>query len=129
MTVKRLANGAASVARQHLESEVDELRKMLGEVGLELAVLRTEFEELRKAVNFKPRSQRAMTEEDARRVVLGDLAPMPSKQAAVLTGLSYGQVYSARNGYTFKEVYEQKQKMLQREKEAAILREVMAERK
>lgn len=52
-----------------------------------------------------PQSTREMTEEDARRVVLGDLKTKPVKEAADELGLSYGQVYSARKGFTFKGVY------------------------
>lgn len=110
--------------RGELEQEVESLREMVKEVGMGLAVLRTEFDDLKKSVSFKPRSQRAMTEEDARKVVLGDMASKPSKQAAVLMGLSYGQVYSARNGYTFKEVYDEKQKSEQKKREADLLKEV-----
>ena len=109
-----------------LQLEAFRLNELMKEVGMELAVLRAEFDDFKRAVSFKPRSQRAMTEEDAKRVVLGDLAPKPSKQAAVLMGLSYGQVYSARNGYTFKEVYDEKQKSVQKRKEEELLREAKA---
>ena len=43
-------------------------------------------------------------EDDARRVILGDLKDFSHKNAASELGLSYGQVYSARKGFTFKEV-------------------------
>jgi hypothetical protein len=112
------------MTREELEGRVCELWDLVDGLELEVASLRTEFDDLKKSVSFKPRSQRAMTEEDARRVVLGDMASKPSKQAAVLMGLSYGQVYSARNGYTFKEVYDEKQKSVQKKKEAELLREV-----
>ena len=45
-----------------------------------------------------------MTEADAYRVKFGDLADMKTKEAAEKLGLSYGQVYSARGGYTMKQV-------------------------
>ena len=48
-------------------------------------------------------SQREMTDEDARKV-LGELAAMKHNEAADKLGLSYGQVYSARLGYTFKHI-------------------------
>jgi len=91
--------------------EADELESLLFafmDLGLEVAVLRTEFEDFKKQAGFKPKSTRPMTEDDARQVVLGDLRTKGIKEAAILVGLSYGQVYSARNGYTFKEVYEEK---------------------
>jgi hypothetical protein len=53
-----------------------------------------------------PKTDRAMTEEDAFRVKFGDLNPKVKnhKQAAAELGLSYGQVFSCRGGYTFKHV-------------------------
>lgn len=70
--------------------------------------------EIIEVVNSKPKgrdrgpeSQREMTEEDARIVVLGEHADKSHKEAAQLLGLSYGQVYSARKGFTFKGVYKE----------------------
>ena len=54
-----------------------------------------------------PESSREMTEDDARRLLLGDLAAKNHKEAAQELGLSYGQVYSARKGFTFKSVYKE----------------------
>lgn len=51
-----------------------------------------------------PKSDRDMTEEDARRIMLGDLKDASHKAAAEALGLSYGQVYSARKGFTFKSI-------------------------
>jgi hypothetical protein len=48
-------------------------------------------------------SQRDMTEDDARKV-LTDLKDKKHNEAADELGLSYGQVYSCRLGYTFKGV-------------------------
>ncbi|MDJ0952463.1 MAG: hypothetical protein QNJ81_02165 [Acidimicrobiia bacterium] len=48
-----------------------------------------------------PKSERSMTDEDAFRVKFGDLKTESHKVAAAELGLSYGQVYSARGGYTF----------------------------
>lgn len=48
-----------------------------------------------------PKSERSMTDEDAQRVKFGDLVDASHKEAAAELGLSYGQVYSARGGYTF----------------------------
>ena len=49
-----------------------------------------------------PGSKREMTQADADRVTSGDLKDAKTKVAAEKLGLSYGQVYSARNGHTFK---------------------------
>lgn len=62
-----------------------------------------------KVANIKvrdrgPKSERAMTDEDAKRVKFGDLAGLGHKDAAKELGLSYGQVYSCRGGYTFNHV-------------------------
>ena len=54
-----------------------------------------------------PDSTREMTEDDARRLLLGDLAAKNHKDAAQELGLSYGQVYSARKGFTFKGIYKE----------------------
>jgi len=54
-----------------------------------------------------PDSTREMTEDDARRALLGDLAAKSHKDAATELGLSYGQIYSARKGFTFKGVYKE----------------------
>ena len=54
-----------------------------------------------------PASERAMTDEDALRILSGDLRDASHKSAAETLGLSYGQIYSARGGYTFKKVHKQ----------------------
>jgi len=71
--------------------------------------------EVIEALNTKPKasrdrgpeSTREMTEEDARRILLGDLATRNHKDAAKELGLSYGQVYSGRKGFTFKGIYKE----------------------
>ena len=57
--------------------------------------------------NRGPQSERTMTDEDARRIMLGDLKEASHKDAAETLGLSYGQIYSARKGFTFKGVYKE----------------------
>jgi hypothetical protein len=54
-----------------------------------------------------PKSENAMTEEHARQILLGDLKDQSHKFCAEKLKLSYGQVYSARNGYTFKNIYKE----------------------
>lgn len=48
-----------------------------------------------------PKSERSMTDQDAFDVKFGELKDASHKDAAAKLGLSYGQVYSARGGYTF----------------------------
>ena len=57
--------------------------------------------------NRGPDSTREMTVDDAKRIMLGDLKGSSHKEAAEALGLSYGQIYSARGGYTFKAVYKE----------------------
>ncbi len=51
-----------------------------------------------------PKSQGEMTDEHAYRVKFGDLKDTKHKAAAEQLGLSYGQIFSCRGGYTFKHV-------------------------
>jgi hypothetical protein len=54
-----------------------------------------------------PKSEREMTENDASRISLGDLKDKSHTEAAKILNLSYGQIYSARKGFTFKKIYQQ----------------------
>lgn len=82
----------------------------LGELALEIEDQGDSIEELKvkvdgiKVRDRGPKSTRTMTRHDAWRVLHGDLKGMSHKAAAKVTGLSYGQVYSARGEYTFKDV-------------------------
>lgn len=53
-----------------------------------------------------PKSERSMTDDDAKRVKFGNLKAASHKEAAAELGLSYGQIYSARGGYTFNHIKE-----------------------
>lgn len=52
-------------------------------------------------------SQREMTDDDARRIMNGDLKDTKHKEAGEKLGLSYGQIYSCRLGYTFKAIHKE----------------------
>lgn len=54
-----------------------------------------------------PVSERTMTDDDARKVMLGEHSAKTHTEAAKQLGLSYGQVYSARKGFTFKAIYKE----------------------
>jgi len=88
--IEELKAKAPKITLKSLQAELDELIK------------RVEKLELKKG----PQSTREMTEEDAKRVLFGDLKDKSHKEAARELGLSYGQVYSCRGGYTFKGVRE-----------------------
>jgi hypothetical protein len=79
-----------------LEAKIEELEKTITN--------------LPKARDRGPTSDRPMTEDDARRVLMGDLKDAPHKKAAEELGLSYGQVYSCRGGYTFKAIFKESEK-------------------
>lgn len=53
------------------------------------------------------KSEKEMTEDDARRILSGDLAHTKHKDAAATLGLTYGQIYSCRLEYTFKTVHKE----------------------
>lgn len=57
-----------------------------------------------------PASTKEMSEADAIRVISGDLKDLKHRDAAVKLGLSYGQVYSARLGFTFKKANKENKK-------------------
>lgn len=69
----------------------------------ELATLVNELVD-RPSRDRGPKSTRDMSREDAWRVRFGDLKDKSAKDAAKILGLSYGQVYSARGEYTFKDL-------------------------
>jgi len=55
--------------------------------------------------NRGPKSEHGMTLDDAKSIISGEFKDLGHKDAAEKLGLSYGQVYSARKGFTFKEVH------------------------
>lgn len=52
-------------------------------------------------------SGREMTDDDARRILTGDLSSVKHKDAAEKLGLTYGQVYSCRLEFTFKNIHKE----------------------
>jgi hypothetical protein len=51
------------------------------------------------------KSEREMTDADARRILDGDLKDMKHNEAAKALNLSYGQIYSCRGEYTFRHIH------------------------
>lgn len=78
---------------QKLQAQVTQLKAKIVEL------------EARPVRDRGPKSTRTMTEADATQVVLGKMKDVSHKAAAEKLGLSYGQIYSARFGFTFKPVY------------------------
>jgi len=64
-------------------------------------------EKLSAAVTVRNTTEREMTDDDARRILNGDLKDTKHKDAAAQLGLSYGQVYSCRGEYTFKAIHKE----------------------
>lgn len=52
-------------------------------------------------------SEKEMTDDDARKVLSGDLASKKHKEAAQELSLTYGQIYSCRLEYTFKHIHKE----------------------
>ena len=78
------------------------------------AVLAAKLNEVIEALNNLnaprdrgPKAERTMTDEDARKVIMGELKDVSHKAAAEELGLSYGQIYSARKGFTFKPIHKE----------------------
>lgn len=98
------------VAVQAMETVIQTQGTKIGELEARLEELEEFGEELKVKVDSikvrdrGPKSTRTMTRHDAWRVMHGDLKGATHKAAAKATGLSYGQVYSARGEYTFKDV-------------------------
>jgi hypothetical protein len=89
---------------------MQELIKQVEELSARVTQLEQKAEQKR---DRGPASEREMTEEDAFRVKFGDLKDKKHKEAAELLKISYGQVYSCRGGYTFKQVKEDWKKPVQ----------------
>ena len=98
----------------NLQEQVVEILAKLDEHA-KLKDVVAKVNEIIELLNTKPKAQRdrgpestrEMTEDDARRILLGDLAKVNHKEAAQTLGLSYGQIYSARKGFTFKVIYKE----------------------
>lgn len=105
-------------------ARVDDIGKQVNNMVVDIETLRVEVEALKtlttalevKIGNLEmvvgevkaSKPKKMMTEDDAKRVILGDLCVKSIKEAAIELGLTYGQIYSARNGYTFKSVHAEK---------------------
>jgi phage shock protein A len=90
---------------KEIEVTVKNLEEALAKMGKALTDMEAKLETLTRRRG--PSSTREMTLEDAERVINGDLKGLSHKSAAEKLGLSYGQVYSARGGYTFKGIKRQ----------------------
>lgn len=93
----------ATLTMKDLQAQIDELKEIVTAQGQMIEELKSQSSGSR---DRGPKSEGEMTEEHAIRVMLGDLRDKSHKDAALELKLSYGQIYSARKGYTFKKIYQ-----------------------
>lgn len=82
------------------------LRDKLNEIIVRVNELSASNVPGKKVRDRGPDSTREMTEDDAKKIMLGEYKDLKHSEAANRLGLSYGQVYSARKGFTFKPIYQ-----------------------
>ncbi len=83
-------------------TRIDFLEEKIEGLEAQIERLLERFEKI-KIRDRGPKSQRTMTEDDAKRILKGgDLEFETHKKTAKILGLSYGQIYSCRGGYTFR---------------------------
>lgn len=91
--------------------DVNDKKLSLKEIAAKVNEIVAALQQMQKGTTVArdrgPKSEKDMSEDDARRVMLGDLKSVSHKVAAETLGLSYGQVYSARKGFTFKTIYKE----------------------
>lgn len=83
---------------------MESLRMALLEICEELESRSAPSNEGPKTRNYGPASQRKAERRDAWDILYGDHKGKKVNQIAVETGLSRGQIYSIRGGYTFRDV-------------------------
>ena len=93
----------ATLTMKDLQAQIEELKEIVTAQGAMIEELKSQGSVNR---DRGPKSEGEMTEEHAIRVMLGDLRDKSHKDAALELKLSYGQIYSARKGYTFKKIYQ-----------------------
>lgn len=100
LTMKALAEQI-----EQLTSTVTAQGEIIASQGSLIESLQAQLANMPKGRDRGPNSEGSMSEDDAIRCMIGDLRNFNHKDAALVLKLSYGQVYSARKGYTFKPIY------------------------
>jgi hypothetical protein len=97
------------MANHSVKERFEVTAEMWGEALARIEDLTKKLDELgnRPQAPARNNAQREMTDDDARRIMNGDLRDAAHNEAASKLGLSYGQVYSARLGYTFKHIHKE----------------------
>lgn len=96
----------SSITMKALQEQIDALKLIVESQGNEIETLKEAALNSPKVRDRGPVSEGEMTEKCAIRCMLGDLKDTSHKDAALALKLSYGQIYSARKGYTFKKIYQ-----------------------
>ncbi len=94
---------SSAEAIQTLEKVQKDLLEQFTHLEGDLLTLKSLMDSRNRSAAVK----RNMTDDDARRVLIGDVASLPHKQAAESIGLTYAQVYSARMQFTFKHIHKE----------------------
>lgn len=92
------------VAKTLTLAEITGKLEAMDHMLIELAARIAKLEESSKSTK---KSEIDMTDDHARQVLNGDLKDLRHGDAAQKLGLSYGQVYSCRLGYTFKAIHKE----------------------
>lgn len=79
---------------------VKDMEVTISELVAKVAELEAKINEMTKKPDTKE-----MTKEHALQVLTGDMRDMKHKDAAEKLGLTYGQIYSCRLEFTFKDVH------------------------
>jgi hypothetical protein len=72
-----------------------------------MKTMAAKIEELEKSSKATNKSDQEMTDDHAKRVLIGDCKDMKHNDAAKHLGLSYGQIYSCRGEYTFRHIHKE----------------------
>lgn len=91
-------------------TQVETVRSMTNkDMVLAIVELQAKVAELESKLNAQPQKSESveMTKDHAHRILNGDLKDKKHKDAAETLGLTYGQVYSCRLEFTFKDVHKE----------------------
>ena len=83
---------------------VEQLEQTITELTIRIDALEQKVTDLTKPNSS---SQKEMTDEHARNILIGDCKDLKHNEAAQKLGLSYGQVYSCRLEYTFRHIHKE----------------------
>lgn len=86
---------------------VAELMVTLAAVQTAIEALTVRVAAVEEAGKPVPKTDKEMTDDHARQILIGDCKDLKHNDAAKKLGLSYGQVYSCRGEYTFRHIHKE----------------------